>query len=573
MSIYLINIMYKMQFILFYSVFRFGPFSHQRIPYNASMGNINITTNKTQINTLTEKTILKNQYEILSVLGTGGFGTTYLAKELATGKEVAIKVSELQNGFIQEGKIIHRLKGIPHIIHYIDSFQENQLYCLVTSRICGETLSSYVKSQGGTLPSDEVLFLFHDFLYDLARIHDLGFLHRDISPGNLMITDEGDLILIDFGSASSYKKTDYNDSTTENPLIFAHKGLEAPEYNTPSLQGPWTDIYTLAATMVYLMSGQGIQPPEERTAYDQLPSLLTKLNLSRKEQDTLAKALNLNIRFRYDNVLSFLSDLYNEPLDLEPATESRLVSFQAFSTIGTRAKNQDNFVVDTLHRFEGEDCSYSGTILCDSKRLHLVAVCDGVGGACYGDIASDAAITSLLHFLETRQDSHHLPERLLHDLLNHLNSKLVKLGKQRGKMATTISILLWTDNRYYAANIGDSPIFLLRQKRLTRISASHTLANKKLAENKPVTVSDFNTLTRYLGKENATGSSMASLNYGKLEYGDTFLLCSDGITKILNEQQLKKQLGKPADRAIASIKKSISKKTDTDNCTAILVSF
>lgn len=122
----------------------------------------------------------------------------------------------------------------------------------------------------------------------------------------------------------------------------------------------------------------------------------------------------------------------------------------------------------------------------------------------------------MIHFVEAHHESNVLPYRLLEELLDQINEKILQFGEKIGQTATTLSMFMWRGNRYYAANIGDSPIFLLRKEKMRQLSVDHTKATLNIMTQKPVQRSDWNTLTQFLGKKGVLGSQMAAFHYGKL---------------------------------------------------------
>lgn len=200
-------------------------------------------------------------------------------------------VEECLKSFQHETDILKAVKDIPYVARLKDQFEENGTKYIVLSLIQGEALSGYQKKRGGKLPAAEVLALLQYTFDTLAGLHGLGIIHRDISPGNLMLSEDNVLYLIDFGSASSFRGT----KELQSKQVFQHKGLEAPEHSWPDRQGPWTDIFSLCATMVYLITGEGIAEAKDRQYYDHLPQLLMHSALSSRQQNALMKGLNPDI--------------------------------------------------------------------------------------------------------------------------------------------------------------------------------------------------------------------------------------------------------------------------------------
>lgn len=197
----------------------------------------------------------------------------------------------------------------------------------------------------------------------------------------------------------------------------------------------------------------------------------------------------------------------------------------------------------------------------------------GVGGSNYGELASKAAIQAVIHFMEQQPRRDVLPDRMLEDLLDQINEKILQLCEKIGQTATTLSLLLWQGNRYYAVNIGDSPIFLLRKGKLKRISTPQTKADLNMMTQRPLQKEDWNTLTQFLGKRGVSGSQMAAFRYGKLQKGDTFLVCSDGVSKKIEESRLKRYLSRRGEKSVPAMYKTIARNTRNDNCTAIVLKF
>ena len=241
------------------------------------------------------------------------------------------------------------------------------------------------------LPAKEVLSLFQNTFETLAELHRIGFIHRDISSGDLMLSEDNLLYLIDFGSATSFNgKEEF-----QSKQVFQHKGLDAPEFSQPDRQGPWTDIFSLCATIVYLITGEGVAGAKDRQRYDRIPQLLMRSALCSKQQNALMKGLNLEISRRFTDIEQLYVELYGETLTEESFPEKWQVFYHAKTYTRSKSVNQDNFMVDTAFYYRGEDCEQAGAIICRPKEIHAAAVCDGVGGANHGELASKAAIQAM----------------------------------------------------------------------------------------------------------------------------------------------------------------------------------
>lgn len=285
------------------------------------------------------------------------------------------------------------------------------------------------------------------------------------------------------------------------------------------------------------------------------------------------RGLNPEISLRFPSIEQLYSELYGETLTIEKFLEIWPVFYHAKTYTGTKPVNQDNFMVDTVFYYKGEDCEQAGTLNCSAAQIHVAAVCDGVGGANHGELAAKTAIQALIHFVEAYPESDNLPDRLLDELLDQINEKILQIGIKIGRTATTLALLLWWGNRYYAMNIGDSPIFMLRKGRIKRLSTVHTQAEWNMMAQKPVQRSDWNTLTQFLGKRGVAGSQMVASCYGKLEKGDVFLVCTDGVSRKIEESRLKRFLLMKGEKSVSAMFKVIERNGNSDNCTAIALKF
>ena len=228
---------------------------------------------------------LVGRYEIVSVLGQGGFGITYLARDTQLGREVAVKEylpaalavrpdgssvlprsTEVaddfgwgRSRFIEEGRTLASVHEAPAIVKVFDFLEANGTAYIVMELLRGRTLGDRVKAEG-PLPPAGLAAMLRPLLAGLQKVHETGFLHRDIKPANIMLAADGKPTLIDFGAARAAMA----DRTRTMTAIFT-PGYAAPEQFSSAKQGPWTDIYGLSATLHYAITGRA--PP---SAFDRL---------------------------------------------------------------------------------------------------------------------------------------------------------------------------------------------------------------------------------------------------------------------------------------------------------------
>ncbi|MEN6340764.1 MAG: protein kinase [Clostridiaceae bacterium] len=283
------------------------------------------------------KTILAGKYLIGRVLGEGGFGITYLGWDLNLGVKIAVKeyypmgfVTREHNAtssvlpyvgdkaaffaagrdrFVDEAKSLARFYGLPGIVAVKDFFLENNTAYIVMEFVEGKTLKQMLIDAGGKLPAAAVLEMMKPLMRSLSEVHDAGIIHRDISPDNIMVTKEGNVKLLDFGAAR-----DYADSGNRSLSVLLKPGY-APEeqYRTRGVQGPWSDVYALCATIYRAITG--VTPPEsvERLRADELkaPSALgAAINPAREK--ALLKGMAVLQNERWQSVIELYEALYSE---------------------------------------------------------------------------------------------------------------------------------------------------------------------------------------------------------------------------------------------------------------------
>ena len=225
------------------------------------------------------------RYEVVSVLGQGGFGITYRARDSQLGREVAIKeylplaLAVRQDGttvlprstgaaedfawgrerFVAEGRTLASLQDAPAIVRVFDFLEANGTAYIVMQLLHGETLEGRLKRAGPLKPA-EIDRILWPLLDGLEQVHNTGFLHRDIKPANILLDDAGNPTLIDFGAS----RAAIAGRSTALTAIFT-PGYAAAEQMTSAKQGPWTDIYGLSATLYHAITGQ--TPP---SAFDRM---------------------------------------------------------------------------------------------------------------------------------------------------------------------------------------------------------------------------------------------------------------------------------------------------------------
>lgn len=284
-------------------------------------------------------TVLAGRYLIGKVLGKGGFGVTYVAKDIEDDSVYAVKEympSEystrsadkiniqpnedrkaryvFEHGrekFVEEAKTLYALKNNPIVVDIIDYFNENNTAYLVMEYLDGIDLRKLSKQKGGTIDAELAKAVFVTVASALVAVHKKNILHRDLSPENIFITKSHDIKLIDFGAARNYVKTQ-----NKGMSILLKPGFAPPEqYSSKGSQGPWTDVYALCATFYTLVSGKHLIDAMYRYRGESQPTLYELgCDVSKQTSDVIAKGMELELEKRYKNFTELLRDL---DVDLE----------------------------------------------------------------------------------------------------------------------------------------------------------------------------------------------------------------------------------------------------------------
>lgn len=217
-----------------------------------------------------------NEYRVESLLGGGGFGLTYLAHDTLLDCKVAIKeflptdiavrgdgqrvmprsgpaVEMFEQGlrrFLDESRALANFRH-PNIVRVSRFFEANGSAYMVMDYEQGRPLNQWVRERNAPMDKATLLAIVRPLLEGLQVIHDGGFLHRDIKPPNICIRDDGTPVLLDFGAARRYHDTEHTLTAIVTPGFAPFE-----QYHSHGNQGPWTDIYALAAVMYWLVTGQ-----------------------------------------------------------------------------------------------------------------------------------------------------------------------------------------------------------------------------------------------------------------------------------------------------------------------------
>ncbi len=291
-------------------------------------------------------TVLNKKFYIGHALGEGGFGITYIGRDMMLDMVVAIKeyypngcvyrsntVSpqvnssstedrkiQFQKGrerFLREARVLAKFSGEPGIVDVRDFFEEYNTAYIVMEFLDGETLKSYLKREGNLAP-DKAISLLMPIMRTLKEVHAHGLIHRDISPDNIMLV-RNKIKLLDFGAARDV--TDANKS-----LSVMLKPGYAPEeqYRSKGQQGSWTDVYALCATIYKCITGITPDDSMQRVYQDELrPVSALGIPISPNLDAALMKGMAIMQKNRYQNIDELLYGIEHETPKVAVAAGAR----------------------------------------------------------------------------------------------------------------------------------------------------------------------------------------------------------------------------------------------------------
>jgi serine/threonine protein kinase len=283
--------------------------------------------------------ILNNKYKVLKVLKSSGFEITYEAMDISFDRKVVIKeffpstivnrdemdtvvpfhihVQIYEKGledFLNEVKTLARFDTNPNIINIREYFITNGTAYFVMPFEDGEDLAQYL-SKHKNMREKEILDIIFPILNALEEIHKIGMIHRDIKPANIFMRTNKTPLLINFATARY--AFEQNSKSLTSILTAGYAPIE--QYDSSSVQGAFTDIYALGAT-IYTMVTNSVLPESvtrmKAILKKQLDPLkpISSSDFSLEFKNTVYKALNVMEEDRYQSIKEFRDELFNEKI-------------------------------------------------------------------------------------------------------------------------------------------------------------------------------------------------------------------------------------------------------------------
>lgn len=277
---------------------------------------------------LPQGTVLAGQYVIEKTLGQGGFGITYRAKDHKTGQPVAVKeffpdamATRTQQTtvmpfsgergesftygktcFLQEAETLAQFIGNEGIVRVHTYFEENGTAYFVMDYVEGTSFEEYIANKGGKISYEDAERILLPVIDALAAVHSKGIVHRDVTPDNIYITNDGSVKLLDFGAA----RYSLGDKSRSLDVVLKHGFAPKEQYTRRGKQGPFTDVYAVGATFYFAITGK--RPPDsiERMDEDDLvPPSSRGVNIPKEKEDAILQALSVQPQDRFQTMVVF----------------------------------------------------------------------------------------------------------------------------------------------------------------------------------------------------------------------------------------------------------------------------
>jgi serine/threonine protein kinase len=286
--------------------------------------------------------LASGEYRINQPLGQGGFGITYQGIDTKLNRAVAVKeffpegcwregatvvsagkwncdtYSNAKQQFLLEGQTLGQFNhsGIVQVFYY---FEENNTAYMVMEYLQGKTLAELLFQRQGKLAEQDALGYIAKVGESLEILHQAQFLHRDIKPDNIMLADDGRIVLIDFGAARDFTAS----STDRYTTMFTPGYAPLEQYGRTLKYGAFTDIYALGSTLYHLLTGKSPVSAIERAAGVELQTVKEIApQISSHVSQAIAKAMVMDVDLRLQSIKEFLDLLHLDSTQLPQKIKS-----------------------------------------------------------------------------------------------------------------------------------------------------------------------------------------------------------------------------------------------------------
>ncbi|MBL02116.1 MAG: hypothetical protein CL486_01015 [Acidobacteria bacterium] len=272
---------------------------------------------RTAISRYTHSTLLLlrdqmlGKYKVLEPLGSGGFGSVYLAHDTWIDKKVAIKVPHRQNldfgELLKEPRLLASLNH-PNVVSITTAEKQNDIFFIVMEYVSGATLEQIIETEGA-LELSRGLDYICQICNAVDHAHAQGVLHRDLRPGNVLVSRTGLLKVADFGTARFLEIAAHGSTVIGSPAYMAPEVFDGKAVFA-------SDIYSLGCTMYQILTGSAPYAPPAPKELDKLMSgelvsapRLKNPNIPTRVSEIIMRAMAPNISERYKQANDVLTDL------------------------------------------------------------------------------------------------------------------------------------------------------------------------------------------------------------------------------------------------------------------------
>ena len=253
---------------------------------------------------------LIGKYRILSSLGSGGFGSVYLAEDTWIDKKVALKVPHKQNldftEMLKEPRLLASMSH-PNIVTVLTAEKQQDVFFIVMEYVAGETLEQIIV-RDGALDVNRALDFTCQICNAVDHAHKAGVLHRDLRPGNMLVSEKGLLKVTDFGTSRVLEIAAHGTTVIGSPPYMAPEQFQGKAVFA-------SDVYSIGITMYQMLTGAlpyGTPAPSdvERLMTGELvtPPKLKNRRIPRVVNDIVLKTLHPDLTKRYQRA----SDVWND---------------------------------------------------------------------------------------------------------------------------------------------------------------------------------------------------------------------------------------------------------------------
>lgn len=292
-------------------------------------------------------TLLHGKYIVGKVIGYGGFGVTYVGWDNVLEQKVAIKeylpgefatrVTGEENITVYSGEKAHQFEigrekfsdearrlaqfnSVEGVVEIKDTFRENDTAYIVMEFLEGETLKARLEREKKLSP-EEAIPIIKEILMTLEKVHEGNIIHRDISPDNIFLCEDGRVKLLDFGAAR-YATVQHSKSLS---VILKEGYAPEEQYRSKGEQGSWSDVYAVAATMYKMLTGVTPEDAMERAENDRLkPVSKYGVKLSKVVNTAMMNALNVFPEDRTKTAAEFMTELEADDVKRKERTRKKI---------------------------------------------------------------------------------------------------------------------------------------------------------------------------------------------------------------------------------------------------------